>query len=349
VENSGRYSVRSSRVSTQTETPGSLTNVAIYTELTNEQWSTLAEAYGLGALHSVHGIPQGSINSNFRLEAQKGKFFLRHTLVRKSEDLRFEAGLLGHLAESHFPGPVIEPTVRGEPFVEIAGGRVTLFHLLAGEELRRNQLSDEHLEQLGRELGKLHRLGASFTGQRENPYGLPVVASWLEGLRGVKDPEVAEALTILEPALAEAKKLIPSGLLPRGPIHADVFLDNVKWLGDRISAIFDFEMACVDACALDVAITLNAWCFDGDYLPLLARRFIVGYQEQRPLSGVERGALYGQALFGAVRYTASRIRDFHLSPLGPDKLTKKDFRTYLARVKRLQMLGPEMFQKLVGL
>ena len=138
------------------------------------------------------------------------------------------------------------------------------------------------------------------------------------------------------------------GLLPRGPIHADLFMDNVKWVGDRISAFFDFEMACRDAFALDVAITLNAWCFDGSYRPELCRALLSGYQGGRKIAGGEAEALYFQVLFGAVRYCASRIRDFHLSPLPPERLARKDYRTYLARARQLHQMQPAGFRQLLG-
>jgi homoserine kinase type II len=109
-------------------------------------------------------------------------------------------------------------------------------------------------------------------------------------------------------------------------------------------------MACKDTYGLDVAITLNAWCFDnGVYRPELCKPFIRGYQDARPLPAVERDNFFGHALFGAVRYTASRIRDFHLSPLPPEQLTRKDFRTYLARARALDAMGPKGFRDFLGL
>jgi len=323
--------------------------VAIYTELSSAQWAELTKAYALGTLHSVEGVPQGSINSNFKIDTERGRFFVRHTSVRSETDLRFEAGLLALLKEGAFPGPQLERARDGAPFLPLANGRASVFHLLPGDELHRHELSDEHLEQLGREVGKLHRLSSSFTGSRDNPYGFRTVSQWLEELRNQPDPEIQSALEVAIPALLDATQALEGKMLPRGPVHSDIFLDNVKWLGDRISAIFDFEMACVDAYTLDVAITLNAWCFDRDYEPLLCRAFIRGYQEQRPLTEDERQALHAYALFGAARYTASRIRDFHLSPLPPEKLVKKDFRTYVARLRRLQELGPQSFRTLLAL
>jgi homoserine kinase type II len=322
--------------------------MALYTTLDAAAFAHLSEAYGLGAVREFAGIPQGSINSNYRLVTGSGRYFVRHTTVRSAEDLGFEAGLLALLNESHFPAPRLVSTREGAPFLEFQGGRVSVFLWLAGEELTRARLTPEHLEGLGMELGKLHRITQSFSGTRDNPYGPEVVRGWLEGLRQHPDAELGTLARELTHCLERAEAA-RTGLEPRGIIHADLFLDNVKWLGERVSAFFDFEMACRDTFALDVAITLNAWCFEGTYQPELCRALLRGYQVERALVPVERENLFGHALFGAVRYTASRIRDFHLSGLPPEKLAPKDFRTYLARARALVELGPEGLSALVGL
>jgi homoserine kinase type II len=279
--------------------------------------------------------------------ASEGRLFVRHTTVRSPADLRFEAELLAHLAESRFPAPHMLRTRDGRPFLELEGGRVCVFKWLPGEELGRAQLTPEHLERLGQELGKMHRVTQSFSGARDNPYGVEQVRGWLAGLRRNPDAELAAIAEELEQALARAEAS-RGGLEPRGIIHADLFMDNVKWLGDRVGAFFDYEMACREAYGLDVAVTLNAWCFDAGYRPELCLAFGRGYQDARPLAPVERESLFGHALFGAVRFTASRIRDYHLSPLPPDRLVRKDFRTYLARTRALREMGPEGLRALIG-
>lgn len=322
--------------------------MAIYAALTAEDLDAVSHSYGLGQPLEAIGIPQGSINSNYRLQTPGGRLFLRHTTARSAADLQFEAQLLAHLGESGFPGPRIVPTVRGEPFLPLAGGRVTLFHYLAGEELNRSQLTTDHLERLGAELGKLHRLGNSFLGERENPYDDATVEGWLRELELHSDPQLRAIAAELLSLLARTRRP-HRALIPRGVIHADIFLDNVKWLGDRVSAIFDFEMACRDALILDVAITLNAWCFEDRYQPALCAALLRGYQQERPFQPGEAEHLLDFALFGAIRYTASRIRDFHLSPLPPERLARKDFRTYLARARQLSALDSAGFLRLLGL
>jgi homoserine kinase type II len=322
--------------------------LAVYIPFEQREIDAVAEVFRLGKVLGSHGIPQGSINTNYRLETDRGRFFLRHTTVRSASELEFEAALLGHLHESRFPAPTLVWTVDGRPFWPALEGRISVFEWLAGDELSRGDLDRQHARALGRELGKLHRLTNSFSGDRPNPYGAEVVRPWVEALGAHETQEIRGIARELGEALAAAE---PVGeLLPCGVIHGDLFMDNVKWIGDRVSAIFDFEMACRDLLVLDLAIALNAWCFDsGRYLPDLSRMLLAGYEDERPLGSTERDALYRSALFGAVRYTASRIRDFHLSGVPADRLAPKDFRTYLARVRALRAMGPAGFRTLLAL
>jgi homoserine kinase type II len=323
--------------------------MALYTPLDDTALARVSAAWHLGPVRQAVPIPQGSINTNYRLVTDAGLLFLRHTTVRSEADLTYEAALLGHLREHRLSVPQPLPRADGGgPFLPLLGGRVSLFSWLAGEERTRAELAPAHLLELGRELGRVHRASASFAGRRDNPYGPATVRAWVEGLLGHADPTLAQAAGELARTL-DALEARPPELEPRGAIHADLFLDNVKWLGERLSALLDFEMACHEAYALDVAITLNAWCFEaGAYRADLARALLEGYEAERPLGAEGRRALYHHARYGAVRFTASRIRDYHLSGLPPDRLVMKDWRTYLARVRTLAALGERGFLSLLG-
>lgn len=340
-----RYSFGGARVSMCTR---SGRKMAIYTELSADELGEIARAFSLGPVSAYRFLPEGSINTNVVLTTERGRYVVRHTTVRTEDDLRFEAELLSHLSLAHFPAPVML-RAGSEPFVALAGGRACVFGYLVGEELSRARFTEEHALRLGAELARLHRAAMSFGGHRENPYGSTCVEGWLAGLLRHADAEVARAAHELSEIRGRAPAL-ERGLLPQGIVHADLFIDNVKWLGDRVAAFFDFEMACRDAFVLDLAITLNAWCFDqGSYLASRCRALVAGYQSERPLTAQERSALHSYAVFGAVRYAASRIRDFHLSPLPPEKLFRKDFRTYWARARSLDAMGQEGFAALCAL
>ncbi len=322
--------------------------VAVYTELSSDQLSAIARGFRLGALLDARGVPHGSINTNYRMQTASGIYFLRHTTVRSAADLEFEAAFIAHLVEGGFPAPTLMRTAEGHWFLEIAGGRASVFRYLPGEELTRGVLTPEHCERVGSQLAQLHRLANSFPADRPNPYSPAKVAQWLDELGGHAEAEIAALAEELKGYLREAQTF-QGELLPRGAIHADLFMDNVKWVGGRISAFFDFEMACRDSFLLDIAITLNAWCFEERYQPDLCRALVRGYQTERQLWPSEIEALYFQALFGAVRYCASRIRDFHLSPLPPERLARKNYRTYLARARALHELQPAAFRRLLHL
>jgi homoserine kinase type II len=320
--------------------------VAVYTTFEQRDIEQVCAAFVLGAPRSWRGIPQGSINTNYVLQTEQGRFFLRHTTVRSPDDLQFEAAFLDHLHRLGFAAPTLRRTPTGQSDIPLRGGRASVFGWLLGTERGRADFEPPHAHALGQELGALHRVGESFGERRQNPYGPPVVQGWLEGLERVTDEEVRGLVPELRAAL-EASRGYCTGA-PRGTIHADLFMDNVKWQGDRVEAFFDFEMACTDAWVLDLGITLNAWCFDGGYHAPLCRALFEGYVQERPLGPGEGRALFDATLFGAVRYTASRIRDFHLSALPADRLFPKSFRTYLARVRELGALGPEGFLRLLG-
>lgn len=322
--------------------------MAIYTELTSTDIAHALTEYGLPAPDRITPIPEGSINTNYRVDVSGAPFFLRHTDVRSAADLRFEAEVVDALRRQGVRAPVMRRAKNGEPSVPLRSGNACLFEWLNGSELVRSGFTVRHAEALGVELGRMHVALKEVRGSRDNPYGPQTVRGWLSDLRASPHDLGAvpdELNAALELAMADTV-----GALKTGVIHADLFIDNVKWSSPDEPVFFDFEMACRDALVLDVAITLNAWAFDGKaYMVDQARAFITAYQRVRPFAGAERHRLWNQALFGAVRYTCSRIRDFHLSPLSDDKLFKKDYRTYLERTRVLLEQQREGFLQLLGI
>ncbi len=323
--------------------------MAVHTELDEAEIAALARFFGLPPPGRFEGLAAGSINTNYRLETPSGRFFLTLREGKRRDEVEGEVALLGHLAAARFPcpRPLAGP---GGSIGEARGRQVLCFPWIAGEELAPEAIGEGHTRQVGAHLGRLHVLSEGAAWSRPNPYGPETVARWLRELSAPGRPDV-EAL---RPELEAARASIDAGrdpALPRGLGHFDLFVDNVKWIGGNLAAIFDFEMACRDALALDLAIALNAWCFGEDdrYDRPRARAFVEGYVSERPLSAAERAGLHAEARFGALRYTLSRIRDFELSPLPPERLRKKSFRRYLARLRALDAMGPAGFRELVGL
>ena len=258
--------------------------MAVYTDVSAEDLADFLRAYDLGELLSYKGIAEGVENSNFLVHTTTGYCFL--TLYEKRvapEDLPFFLGLMEHLAARglNCPQPVKNRT--GGMIGWIAGRPAAIVTVLDGMSIRRP--SAAHCEAVGEALAKLHLAGADFPMKRRNALSVdgwrPLYVAAAAGADSVQ-PGLRETIerevTMLEGAW-------PSGL-PEGVIHADLFPDNVFFLGDQLSGLIDFYFACTDTLAYDVAICLNAWCFEPDhsYNVTKGRALLQGYVSARPLS-----------------------------------------------------------------
>ena len=290
--------------------------MAVYTDITDDELATLLADYDLGAAVSFKGIVEGIQNSNFLLETETGRYFL--TVYEKgvrAEDLPFFLGLTRWLSEHGFPcaTPVVDR--QGRMLKSVRGKPCALVTYLLGLSVRRPGVA--HCREAGESLAALHRAGEGFALHRVNDLG---EAAWAALFAPLKD--AAEALkpglaATIEGDLARLAQGWPAGL-PQGVIHADYFPDNVFFQGGKFAAAFDFYFACNDALAYDVAVALNAWCFepDGSFNITSARALVAGYERLRPLSGPERAALPILAHGAAMRFFLTRLQDWGATPAG---------------------------------
>lgn len=322
--------------------------MALYTVLGGEELAATLRAFGLPAPDRVRPEPKGGVNTNYHLWAGGRRFFLRVNEGKSDADVRFEAEVLRFLEQARFPVARLIPAEDGRPFVVVAGRQAMLFAYAAGEELAAAAVTPERCRRVGEQLGRLHELAGAFPDERPNPYGRSRVEGWLAALRpdGGADPEVRAALPFLEEELARSAAL-PGA--PRGLVHGDPFIDNVLWVGDRVSAVLDWEMACTDPFAYDLGVALSAWCYGDRYDPLRAAALLAGYRSRRRAELETLEALYPWSRFAALRFTASRIHGYHLAGLGADRLVKKDWRRYRDRLAALREMGEEGFRALVGI
>lgn len=323
--------------------------MAVHTLLEEPELARLAADFGLPPLRAARGLAAGSVNTNYELRTDAGRFFLTLREGKTEEEARGEVALLAQLAAARFPCP--RPVEGPRGLVLRAHERPVLcFHWVQGEERAPGALSSEALSDLGRHVARLHVVAEASPWQRENPHGAPAVAAWLEALRApASRPDVAALLATL-PTRLRAIVAARDPLLPRGVGHLDVFPDNVTWLGERVACLFDFEMAGRDARMLDLAITLLAFGFgeDGRFDAARLAAIAGGYVAERPPSERERAGLFAECRLAALRYTVSRIRDFELSALPPERLKRKDYRRWLARLDALEQLGADGFRALLG-
>src|ERR1700675_3733540 len=265
--------------------------MAVYTDVTAEDLGRFLAGYDIGELQSYKGIAEGVENSNFLLHTQRGYFIL--TLYEKrvaASDLPFFLGLMEHLAVRGLTCPQPVKTRAGKTLGKLAGRPAAMVTFLDGLWIRRP--SAAHCAALGEALARLHLAASDFTMRRDNALS---VAGWRQLYDGCRERahKVERNIdTLVSAELDVLERDWPPGL-PQGVIHADLFPDNVFFLGDRLSGLIDFYFACTDTLAYDVAICLNAWCFENDHSYDVARgrALLGGYIKIRTLSAAERDAL----------------------------------------------------------
>ncbi len=306
--------------------------MAVYTEVSDEELARFVEGYDIGRVLASKGIAEGVENSNFLLRTEQASFIL--TLYEKRvrrEDLPFFLGLMEHLAARGISVPQPVAMRDGRRLGELAGRPAAIFTFLEGLWPRR--VHPAHCQALGATLARLHLATADYPTRRPNDLSL---AGWrrLADSTAARADEVAEGLqvelghevTALEAAWPES--------LPQGVIHADLFPDNVFFLGDELSGLIDFYFACSDAYVYDLAICLNAWCFepDGAFNVTKSRCLIQSYHQVRPLSRAELAALPVLARGAALRFLLTRLFDWLNHPPGAF-VKPKDPREYLAKLR----------------
>jgi homoserine kinase type II len=290
--------------------------MAVYTDVTADDLTEFLKAYEIGELRSYKGIAEGVENSNFLLHTSAGSFIL--TLYEKrvaEKDLPFFLALMEHLAARGITCPQPVKNKKGGMLGKIAGRPAALVTFLDGLWIRRPNAG--HCAAVGEALAGLHLAGKDFAMKRPNALSL---ASWrpLYEHAGVRGDSIRPGLcNDIVKELDVLEKSWPRGL-PEGVIHADLFPDNVFFLGDKLSGLIDFYFACTDTLAFDVAICLNAWCFEPDhsYNVTKGRALLKAYGKARPLSAAERAALPVLARGAAMRFLLTRLVDWLAVPDG---------------------------------
>ena len=290
--------------------------MAVYTEPDDEALAIFVAGYDLGELVSCKGIAEGVENSNFLLRTTRGNFIL--TLYEKrvaKADLPFFIGLMEHLAAQGLACPTPIRDREGHAIRELAKRPAAIVTFLDGLSPRRVQVAQ--CAPVGAALAQLHLAGADFPMKRRNALS---VEGWRklvadarpradEVRKGLAD-EIAREFDALAPHWPRA--------LPAGVIHADLFPNNVFFLGERLSGMIDFYFACDDLYAYDLAVCLNAWCFEPDlsFNATKALRLVAGYRGVRALEPGEIAALPLLARGAAFRFLLTRLYDWLHTPAG---------------------------------
>ena len=290
--------------------------MAVYTDITDEELAELLARFDLGAPQAFKGIAEGVENSNFLLETDRGRFFL--TIYEKrvrADELPFFLNLLRWLADHGYPSAAPVANRAGDLLQTVRGKPAAIVTFLPGLSVRRPTAA--HCREAGSGLARLHLAAAGYQGRRANDLGQPAWAPMFARLGDAADGLKKGLPDQSRGDLDRIAARWPTGL-PEGIVHADYFPDNVFFQAGKFAGAIDFYFACVDSYAYDIAVALNAWCFeaDGSFNITSARALVAGYETHRPLSDAERAALPVLAHGAAMRFFLTRLADWGATPAG---------------------------------
>ena len=290
--------------------------MAVYTEVSDDELERYIARYDIGRVLSFKGIAEGVENSNFLLKTEAGSFIL--TLYEKrvdAGDLPFFLGLMEHLASRGLSCPLPLKDRAGEAIGSLAGRPAAIITFLEGVWHRNPTAA--HAGAVGEALARFHLAGQDFALTRPNALGPHGWRPLFERSRARANEVEAGLAEEIEGELRLFEAHWPQAL-PSGVIHADLFPDNVFFLGDRLSGLIDFYFACNDSFAYDLGICLNSWCFnpDGSYDLAKGRAMLSAYDAIRPLSAAEWDAFPLLCRGSSLRFLLTRLYDWLNVPPG---------------------------------
>jgi len=310
--------------------------VATFTRLTPSSVDELLFAYDLGSFVALEGIPAGSVNSNYALTTQRGRWFVRLYEEQGVDGATREAALLTRLAGRGVPTPRPLERRDGGQILVLEGKPGAVFPWRAGGMRCQAAVTPRDAEQVGAALAKVHA-----AGRAETPAAGRFRADDLRERLARIEREAPEDLAVHAAPLRasldaiEARRATVSSSAPRGLVHGDLFRDNVLFgPGGDVTALLDFESACEGALVFDLMVTVLAWCVGASFDPDLARAMARGYTSVRPLGADERAAVHAEASFAALRFTVTRITDYAMRP--PEGRVMKDWRRFFDRLRWLE-------------
>jgi len=317
--------------------------MAVFTSVTLDDLSQWIKQFPLGKALALQGISSGIENSNFFLTTERGEFVLTIFENLSVEQLPFYVQLMRHLAERGIPVPAPVPNEAGELVVVLRGKPAVIVSKLDGS----SQMDPQpvHCAEVGAMLARMHLAGQDFALQQPNLRGLDW---WLETMPKVLAHMDADKAALLQAEVGYQRDFAAGDIyaqLARGPVHADLFRNNVMFVGERLSGCFDFYFAGVDTWLFDLAVTVNDWCIDLDSGRLdeaRARALTHAYHAVRPFTGAERAAWPTMLRAAALRFWLSRLYDLY-RPRAAELLTPHD-PTHFERVlrERIAVRAPDL-------
>lgn len=283
--------------------------MAVYTPVSEAELSEFLTKFDIGDLVSHQAISEGVENSNYLVKTTEKKFILTLYEKRvKKDDLPFFLNLMEHLAKHNIPCPRPVHSIDDKALHELNDRPAAFFTFLNGKSPR--AVRNEHCAAVGGIMANMHNACTTFPGKRKNALAYSGWQELYESIADEVEEKHPEIHALVSDTLAELAEHWPKKL-PSGVIHADLFPDNVFFDGDKLVGLLDFYFACQDFYIYDLAICINAWCFEAghEFNITKARKLCNGYNKVRPLSEEEFDALPVIARGAALRFLLTRLYD----------------------------------------
>ena len=306
--------------------------MAIYTTLTKKDIAKIADEFALGDLVSFTGIKNGSVNTHYLVETKRGRYFAKIDEVKSEIEVKQELELLFHLRKQNFPCLQPLKSKTGRFHLDVQNKCLTVNKFIEGTELTVEAINLTHLNALGHALANLHLIGRSYKKGIDNRFGFNRIVSIYRDVRRQLPTHLKNIVRVLDDEFTYLENYLDNNL-PKGIIHGDLFADNVKFKGNRLTGVMDFEAACRGKLIYDLATAVNALCFLGDRYQIdRFEALISGYESLRPLSLPEWDSFPNELRFSALRFTVTRIKDFYLRGTDDSQRIYKDFKEFYDRL-----------------
>jgi homoserine kinase type II len=321
--------------------------MAVLTRVSLEEADRIARAHGLGAARRIVPVLAGSVNTNFVVETEARTIFLRVYEEQGPDGVLFEHALLAHLLAAGLPVP---RPIAGPPtgVLTVQGKPIALFEMAPGTEICQASVTPARARVVGAVLARAHRAAASFPQRRVGRFGLDRIAERLRLIEDRGREDLRAATARLARTIEGIARAMPAGL-PTGVVHGDLFRDNVRWEGNAVVCVLDWESAGEGALVFDLAVALLAWCFDDAMRWDLARALVAGYASERPLETIEVESLAIVARAACVRFATTRITDYELRVAEGAAIVYKDYRRFLARLDAIEAESARSLAARLGL
>jgi homoserine kinase type II len=321
--------------------------MAVLTHIDPEQAKTLVAEYGLGSLRAIEGIPAGSVNSNYALDVEGRRVFLRVYEEQGLEGARGEAAMLERLSRAGVQTPCPCRRLDGELVSVVLGKPAALFPWVAGDMRCQASVTERDARSVGEALARMH-LEAQGEVRGAGRFRFEDLGERLARIERSGDAEFAPRVPDLRASL-EWAHVARDPSMPAGVVHGDLFRDNVLWKeSGEIAALLDFESAFNGNYGFDLMVTVLAWCVGDALDPRLARAMCAGYEAVRPLGEREKAGLWAEACFAAMRFTITRITDYAMRTGATGPRVVKDWRRFKKRFDELRALGGNGLREALG-